>query len=52
MSEKPYQICTNCIMDTSDPEITFDENGVCIIVENLRMYQNLIGFQMKKVKKS
>lgn len=24
-----YQICTNCIMDTSDPEITFDEEGVC-----------------------
>ncbi|MDR7866275.1 MAG: N-acetyl sugar amidotransferase [Sporomusaceae bacterium] len=26
---KQYQICTRCIMDTSDPEITFDENGVC-----------------------
>ena len=24
-----YQICKNCILDTSDPEITFDENGVC-----------------------
>ncbi len=24
-----YQICTQCIMDTSDPEITFDEQGVC-----------------------
>lgn len=24
-----YQICTRCIMDTSDSEITFDENGVC-----------------------
>ena len=24
-----YQICTNCIMDTTDPNITFDENGVC-----------------------
>ncbi len=28
MSDK-YQICTRCIMDTSDPEIVFDENGVC-----------------------
>lgn len=27
MSE--YQICTRCVMDTSDPEIRFDENGVC-----------------------
>lgn len=26
---KEYQICTRCIMDTSDPDITFDENGVC-----------------------
>jgi len=24
-----YQICNNCIMDTSDPEIIFDEKGVC-----------------------
>ena len=24
-----YQICKNCIMDTSDPEIIFDEDGVC-----------------------
>lgn len=24
-----YQICTRCVMDTTDPEITFDENGVC-----------------------
>ena len=24
-----YQICTNCVMDTSDPKIIFDENGVC-----------------------
>lgn len=24
-----YKICTRCIMDTTDPEIQFDENGVC-----------------------
>lgn len=24
-----YQICSRCVMDTTDPEITFDENGVC-----------------------
>lgn len=24
-----YQICTNCVMDTSDSKITFDEKGVC-----------------------
>lgn len=29
MIERPYQICTNCVMDTSDSRITFNENGVC-----------------------
>lgn len=26
---RKYQICTNCVMDTSDTQISFDENGVC-----------------------
>lgn len=30
MSERPYQVCTCCVMDTSDEDITFDENGVCM----------------------
>lgn len=29
VATRPYQICTRCIMDTSDPDIEFDENGVC-----------------------
>ena len=29
LSKRPYQICTNCVMDTSDPAITFDARGVC-----------------------
>ena len=24
-----YQVCTRTVMDTTDPDITFDENGVC-----------------------
>ena len=24
-----YQMCSHCVMDTSDPEIVFDEQGVC-----------------------
>jgi N-acetyl sugar amidotransferase len=24
-----YKMCSKCIMDTTDPEITFDEKGVC-----------------------
>lgn len=27
--QKEYRICTRCVMDTSDPEIVFDEAGVC-----------------------
>ncbi len=27
---KKYQICTCCVMDTTDEDITFDENGVCM----------------------
>jgi len=26
---REYQICKRCIMDTSDPEIVFDDNGIC-----------------------
>jgi N-acetyl sugar amidotransferase len=25
----PYQICTQCVMDTTDSKIVFDEHGVC-----------------------
>lgn len=27
--EREYQICTNCVMDTTDSKIVFDEKGVC-----------------------
>lgn len=30
MSKRPYQVCTCCVMDTSDEDITFDENGICM----------------------
>ncbi len=29
MKNKEYQICTNCVMDTTDPEITFNKDGIC-----------------------
>lgn len=29
MKPTPSQICTRCVMDTSDPEIRFDANGIC-----------------------
>lgn len=27
---RPYQICNCCVMDTSDEDISFDSNGVCM----------------------
>jgi N-acetyl sugar amidotransferase len=35
---KGYRICTRCVMDTTDPEITFDINGVC---NHCRNYENV-----------
>lgn len=29
VSQREYQICTNCVMDTSDSQIVFDADGVC-----------------------
>ena len=29
MNQRNYQICTNCIMDTSDSTLSFDERGWC-----------------------
>ena len=26
---RSYQMCTRCVMDTSAPDIVFDENGIC-----------------------
>ena len=34
MIERKYQICTNCVMDSSDPQIVFDEKGQCDFCNN------------------
>jgi N-acetyl sugar amidotransferase len=49
MSKTPYQICTKTLMDTSDPEITFDENGVCNYVNEYNQYVK-IELENKKQK--
>ena len=33
-----YQICSRCVMDTSDPNINFDNNGVCDHCHNFDAY--------------
>lgn len=35
-----HQICTNCVMDTTDSKIIFDENGVCDHCNNF--YKNIL----------
>lgn len=40
MAARPYQICTNCIMDTSDSGIVFDEQGRCDYCNNY--YDNIV----------
>lgn len=40
MSQGTYQICSNCIMDTTDPKITFDERGWCDYCRNY--YENIL----------
>ena len=29
MEKRKYQVCTCCVMDTTDEDIVFDEPGVC-----------------------
>jgi len=39
-SKRSYQICKNCIMDTTDSSIIFDEKGVCDYCNNY--YNNIL----------
>lgn len=43
--EREYRICTRCVMDTSDPDIQFDEHGVC---NHCHEYDRLIGQRVMK----
>lgn len=63
MNELKYQQCKRCVMDTTDPEIVFDNNGYCNhcndYFENLskRIYQGVTSDQklaliVEEIKKS
>lgn len=43
MQPRPYQICTRCVMDTSDPDISFDSDGIC---SHCRQYDELVRDQV------
>lgn len=36
MSKRKYQICSNCIMDTTDPNIIIDNEGICDYCKNFQ----------------
>ncbi len=40
MKRNQYQVCSNCVMDTTDPKITFDEKGICDHCR--RFYSNVL----------
>ena len=37
---RKYQVCSNCVMDTSDSKIIFDEKGMCDHCHNY--YENIV----------
>jgi N-acetyl sugar amidotransferase len=39
-----YRICTRCIMDSSDPEITFDDEGIC---HHCRRYERTVAAHVR-----
>lgn len=45
-----YKVCTNCVLDTMDPHIHFDENGVCDQCHDYRKYiLPVLDWDKKKV---
>ncbi len=49
--EKPYQICTRCVMDTTDPGIIFDENGICNRCKKAEELLNIAPYSLTKEEK-
>ena len=43
LHKHPHQQCVRCVMDTSDPWITFDENGLCNHCRNYDDYKAGLG---------
>ena len=51
MIDKQYTICSNCIMDTSDSRIEFDENDQCIYCNNFYNIISQNGIKISKTKR-
>jgi len=52
LHKHPYQICTNCVIDTSDPWVQFDSLGVCNHCNNYYDYMtNTLGTKQECAQK-
>lgn len=51
MTDSSYRICVKCIMDTSDPEIAFDEVGVCNHCRNFERIKAKLWFPNEEGKR-
>ena len=50
LHKEPHQECIRCVMDTSDPWITFNEDGLCNHCQNYDNYINQAGNEEVKQK--
>ena len=48
MENKEYKICNSCIMDTSDPNIYFNDKGICNYCLNFKELQKKLGFSKEE----
>lgn len=48
LHKQPYQMCTETVMDTSDPDITFDQNGVCNYVHDYKNWEQNVKLSSKE----
>jgi N-acetyl sugar amidotransferase len=48
---KTYTVCTQCVMDVTDPDITFDKGGVCSHCKNYKEVIDSRVFQGKEGEK-
>ncbi|MEG2356702.1 MAG: N-acetyl sugar amidotransferase [Clostridia bacterium] len=46
-----YQVCTRCVMDNTDPGVTFDENGVCSSCARYLEMGKLMGYRPSESEK-
>lgn len=51
MNDHHYQICTRCIMDTTDPDIVFDEKGVCNHCRSVEKYMQTYPYNLSRTEK-